>query len=543
MVRMYDFGSNTGEISVNERKAIAWPIAVWSCYIPESETQQLNILEHLILELVNKGYTDVVKVLCKDVGFNKELVEAAIAKCVNAGYFDKRHNELTLSIEGKKLLNKYENPYQSDLEASKKNKKIYMIQDLVTKSIIPVFDITQLPDFYIEDENALEIRGGEFDKKKPRSAAVKTALRYWGKLCVNRRKGLESSKNTIDISEQPTGDSSLENFIPFEDEVDWESVMDETKTGTDSEVRTLADKEAEELQEKDKREIEKITILDDTPEKYYARGYIAINRNAPNEIIVASPFGERMDDWFRSVINRLRICDKDFEDEIQLFLMLKREELQDVIAFGNELSIRLYDEFPFICNKSEFKAVKKTIDRLTISKQRFENGEDDSINFAQSLRTAYEASLRLVAKKNPYLFDYKNLEYAQYKNNLKMLVSSYSFLADEIFDEYRSSYMYNNMTSTSAEDGYATAFFALLLMDAWNDKQGKAMDLLRNMPSLPLRLKELTSNLRKKKGFGNAASHGGDAIADLKFSEAIVYQQYEEFEEIFRAIYNRFVEG
>ena len=50
MVRMYDFGAEYSSVDANERRAIAWPIAVWSCYIPESEMQDINILECLILQ-------------------------------------------------------------------------------------------------------------------------------------------------------------------------------------------------------------------------------------------------------------------------------------------------------------------------------------------------------------------------------------------------------------------------------------------------------------------------------------------------------------
>ena len=104
-----------------------------------------------------------------------------------------------------------------------------------------------------------------------------------------------------------------------------------------------------------------------------------------------------------------------------------------------------------------------------------------------------------------------------------------------------------NMTNTSEDDGYATAFFALILMNAWKDKGGKSMDLLRNIPTLPVRLKELTSNLKRdaktnKKGQGTAASHGGDAAAELKLSAETVQDQYSEFENLFRAIYNRYME-
>lgn len=123
MVKMYDFGANTKSVGANERKAFAWPVAVWSCYIPESESQNINILEHLILQLVSKGYKEPKTTLCAKVGFNKELVQASLESCSDKGYFDRRYTELTLSEDGKKMLGKYDNPYSADLETSKKSKK------------------------------------------------------------------------------------------------------------------------------------------------------------------------------------------------------------------------------------------------------------------------------------------------------------------------------------------------------------------------------------------------------------------------------------
>ena len=542
MAKIYDFGANANNICANERKALAWPVAIWSCYIPESDTQGLNILEHLILQLVSKGFKDPRSVLCSQVGFNKDLVDAAIEACVDKDYFDRRFKELTLSKDGKSILGTFDNPYCADLEISQKSKKVYMIQDLVTKSVIPVFDIEKLPQFFIEDENALVIKYENFTGSKPRSASVKTAMRYWARLCHNIRRGLASGSNIIDFSSQPKAIEEIEEYIPFEDEVNWEDVQEDGSVI--EEVKTLADKEAEEQEKKADDDIKKLTILDDNPEVYYARGYIAINRNAPDEALIISPFGERLDDWFRTVINRLRTCDSEFEDEIQFFLMEKRDELKDKIAFGNDLNIDLFNEYPFICNDLEYKAVKATISRLTVSRNRFINGEDDTINFAQALRTAYEASFRLVVKKNPSLFEAGKIEYEEYKKNLRMLVDSYSFIDQDTYREYSGFPIYKNMTSANEEEGYATAFIALFMMDAWNNKSGQSMEMLRNLPSLPLRIKELTSNLKKdkKKGDGTAASHGGDAIAELKFSEKKALEQYVEFENIFRSVYNRFME-
>ena len=76
-----------------------------------------------------------------------------------------------------------------------------------------------------------------------------------------------------------------------------------------------------------------------------------------------------------------------------------------------------------------------------------------------------------------------------------MLVDSYSFIDQDTYREYSGFPIYKNMTSANEEEGYATAFIALFMMDAWNNKSGQSMEMLRNLPSLPLRIKELTSNL------------------------------------------------
>ena len=107
MAKIYDFGANTNNICANERKSLAWPVAIWSCYIPESATQKLNILEHLILQLVSQGFTAPREVLCSQVGFNKDLVDAAIEACVDNDYLDRRYKELTLSSCGQNILNTF----------------------------------------------------------------------------------------------------------------------------------------------------------------------------------------------------------------------------------------------------------------------------------------------------------------------------------------------------------------------------------------------------------------------------------------------------
>lgn len=375
MARLYDFGTDRQNISVNERKAYAWPVAVWSCYIPESERNDLNILERLILQLADIRTGSIEDFLCGQAGFHTELVHAAVNTCKDRGYLDPKGR---LTEEGRKLAEKSDKPYTADLEASKRSKKIYMIQDLVTKNVIPVFDIEKLPDLCEQDDGVIMVRYQDYNGKKPKSAAIRTALRYWAKLCYNRRQGIISGSNKIPVAQ----------------------AEDVQKEGSED-IKTLADKEREE--EQTKASVASITILDDSPEVYYARGFIALDRNAPDEAVIVSPFGERLDDWFRTVISRLRVSDKAFDEEIQLFMMEKKEELRDTVAFGNEMKIGLFDRFPFISNREEFADLKRSIETLVRTRDRIIGGEDETHNYTENRATALQIALRHLIDSNSWV--------------------------------------------------------------------------------------------------------------------------------------------
>ena len=540
MVKLYDFGADISDVGINERQVLAWPIAVWSCYIPESEGQNINILEHLILQLVNKKIGNPKEILCRQIGFNEELIDAAIEECANKGYFDRRfHGELTLSSEGKGMLGKFDNPYNEDLEASKKAKKVYMIQDLVTKSVVPIFDLTVLPRFYYDDDNAIEIKYEKDRRKKPKSASIKTALRYWSRLCNNEKHGYLPGNNAIDMSSAPQGDLELEDFIPFSDEVDWETLADSVEESAG--VKTLADKEEEEREEKEGLEIKNITILDDTPEFYYARAFVAINRNNPDEVIVISPFGRKYDDWFRTVINRIRINDNKFEEDIQLFLMDKRESLKDVIAFSNDLNIALFNRFPFISNNPEFVDLKRAVETVARARDGIVAGSDETHHFISDKSTALQIALRHVFDRHHELFQ-NNLTYDNYKLAIKGLVGSYG-LSDDLARNFlpADQSIYNNAVKCSNNSGHITGYCALLLVDAWDNKSGKAMDLIKAMPEFPQIILDITRP-RNTSTHGNKGKNGRKGYAEMYVTKDEAIKGYDELETLLTAIYSRFME-
>ena len=82
------------------------------------------------------------------------------------------------------------------------------------------------------------------------------------------------------------------------------------------------------------KQINSITVYDDEPKSYFAIAYVAFNPSNPTEIEIISPLGKVYDNWFMKLVNRLRVYDKSFNEELQLFLMERTELFKDRIAYS-----------------------------------------------------------------------------------------------------------------------------------------------------------------------------------------------------------------
>lgn len=106
-VRLYDLGVECVEHQREKIKMFAWPIAAWKCYIPNSLSPDINILEKMVLMLVSRCLAetkgDIRAILCDQIGMNSELVKNVIDTCIEK-YMDKRHSKLVLNENAKKLL-------------------------------------------------------------------------------------------------------------------------------------------------------------------------------------------------------------------------------------------------------------------------------------------------------------------------------------------------------------------------------------------------------------------------------------------------------
>lgn len=527
-MKLYDFGADFKGRKPEALKAIAWPVNAWTCYIPNNVNPELNILEKLILSLVSKRIAttkeSIKEILVKQLKLSDDLVENVLEECTEK-HFNKNFKELRLKSDSEKDLAALEGEITPGMEMSDTMKKVYLLQDAVTNMVVPCFNFEQLPsenDYeYIDDKNCVTLQPVFF--AQPRTAAINNALRLWGRIFKSMNSGETVSENTFDIETQPVGDEDDDDFS-----------QDETP------VKTLADKEST------PKKIEAITVFDDEPKTYYAKGYLAFNPSNPSEIEVISPFSSFFDNWFMKLVNRLRVADKAFSEELEMFLMEKTEQFKDTVAFGNDLDIQLFDDFPVICNDKKYAILRKAIKELSKDVDRIRKGEDESTNFAKNIRLAIEVMFRTVIDANPEIKKIKtayrgkwpakpgqNCDFDFYGADLRRLVETYRLNSD-IKSLYKNTGIYNNMIDSYQGNTKDNA--ALILIYALKNPGSNAMKLVRNYDYLFVEILKLIN-------LGNDASHGGKKYVEMYYSKDEAESYYAQFENIVRALYTNLVEG
>ena len=81
-------------------KPIAWPVYAWKAILPTVLTDQLDILQKLILSLAKIQKLKDPTILYQ-LGISKELIQSVKQSCIFQGYLD---NENSLTKSGKQLL-------------------------------------------------------------------------------------------------------------------------------------------------------------------------------------------------------------------------------------------------------------------------------------------------------------------------------------------------------------------------------------------------------------------------------------------------------
>lgn len=520
-MRLYNFGANVKGRQPDTYQPLAWPINVWACYIPDNVNPHLNILEKLILSLVNKGIArserDIKEILVKQIGMNSDLIDNVLSSCQKE-YFDSRHKaELILNAHAKALLEALEGEISPEMTMSTLSKKVYLIQDAVTNTVVPCFSLNSLPeddDYVFIDEKSCIILP-QASPSQPKTASIMNALRQWGKIRKAIDNGEISQSNQIDMQ------ATLPTANRYE-----------------------ADDAPPDIVDTQKR-IDAITVYDDEPKTYQALAYLAFNPSNPNEIEVISPLGSVYDNWFMKLVNRIRTYNKNFSEELQLFLMERTDLFKDRIAFGNDMEIQLFDDFPVICNHAMYADLKKAIRDLSKDVVRIKAGEDESTNFAKNLRTAIEVIFRTAINAHPEIkaikTEYHGFEtdpafqrdFSRYKMKIKQVVET-NRLDDTIPQRYCNKGIYKNVANPHQSNPKDNA--ALILLYANSTPPNFATQFVIDYDRIFIEMYDLYH-------LGTDAGHAGTNFTTLYFSPADAEIYYAQYEGIVRAIFSCFIKG
>jgi len=521
-MKLYNFGADIRGRQDGTLKPLAWPINAWTCYIPDNVNPELNILERLILSLVGKGVSrttgEIKDILVRQIGMNGDLIDNVLSDC-SKNYFDNRRKaELALNAHAKMLLEAIEGEVSPEMQMSDFSKRIYLIQDAVTGAVVPCFNVDRLPEFA-----DLSVEEGSFiplqtvSTAQPKTAAIANALRQWGKV-----------RRAIENDEIPQ-DNHVEMGAEFSD-------FGEDDFGTEVALEEISPNVMEKTEW-----VDSVTLYDDAPRPFFAAAYVAFNPNNPTEIEIISPLGRAYDNWFMKIANRLRACDERFAEDLQMFLMEKTELFKDKIAYGNDMGIQLFDDYPAICNDAAYADLNKAIRDLSKDLLRIRNGEDESTNFAKNLRTALEVVFRTAVNAHPEIKEqkkeYRSLEFRQGFERYRMKirrVAEANRLDDAVKQRFINQNIYRNVTDLRQGNPKDNA--ALILLYASETPANFATRFVIDYCYIFTELFDLYH-------LGTDAGHAGTNFTTMYLSPPEAEMRYSQFEGIVRAIFSHFIEG
>lgn len=401
-VRLYDLGVENTEHKREKVKAVAWPIAAWRCFIPDSLVPEINIIEKMVLMMVSRGIVetkgDINSILRDQLGMNSELTKNVIASCIEK-YMDKRHTKLVLNSDTQKKLEFLEDgdPFKS--AQSDSMKAVYMFQDLISQTVIPCFNIVELPKDYTQAEDGEFIYIGDsslsgYPSNQPRTAIINNAIRQWGKISRYIQEGDSNEIARLNVS-----DEIVESDILDKEDSEIEVIEQFPIYESNAEIKTMRTDDSIK-----RKEVAQIAIYDDSPEKLWAKGYFVFDSDYPEEVEIISPFGPTYDMWFKKVVVRRLMVDEEFKLKLQLFKEDTFEHLKGKVAIKNSLNIELFNKYPLICNDTKkYGLLKNSIEDFSKSFLKLKEGENEGKHFAGDLRTALDVLLKCAVRANSYL--------------------------------------------------------------------------------------------------------------------------------------------
>lgn len=528
-MKLYNFGADVRSRKPETLKALSWPVYAWACYIPENLSPNLNILEKLILSLVDKGIAtteaSVHEILVRQLGLNADLLSNVLEVCTNK-YFNKSFKkELVLKEDAKKLLVAIEDGISPEMEMSDSTKKVYLFQDAVTNTVIPCFNIDTLPPEFegelFDDQNCITLRDLRYEL--PKTSAISNAVFQWGRILKKLDTDDQEDSSNLDLSSTDDEFADAREIPPV----------------ASDHPKTLAEAE------NSKKRIDTITVFDDEPALFQAVAYIAFDPSNLDEVEIISPFGKVFNNWFMKLLNKIRLSNQSIADELSFFLEERKDAFKGQIAYGNDLSIQLFDDYPSICNDVKYADLKKAIQSLYKDITRIKGGEDESTNFAKNLRTAIEVLFRTAIREQPELGVLKGSlssvnktggfqqQYNAYLLDLRRLVET-NGLSNEIYHRYRGQKIFENMISPWQSNPKDNA--ALILLYASKHSDSAAMDLVIDFDYIFVEMPDLYR-------LGTDAVHAGTNYTTMYFSVTEVDQYYLQFENMTRAIFDCLIKG
>ena len=387
-MNVFELNAEMPEVDKDLCIPFAWPFDTWECIVPSGVIPRINILEKLILSLIDTGSitteAELQSFLQKEIGLDAELIENAFAICKDKGYINRARTNLQLNIQAKGILETCNDGVITGHDYDESRKRVFLFRDLVTDSVVPYFDVESLPQYpdttvKWDSSGAVVLKERHPSGVMPNTAQRRNALRSWGRMFSGRIRAEASISRDISIAMENRPGSQ-----PSEDGMIEEKVAVAKDNAPAYDLMQFHSNEP------------------DRSRKYF-EGYFVINRYCPTEISVISPFGVTCDNWFRNLVNRLRLADEDFDNALRTAVGERIESLKDRIAFGNDPVITLFDKHPIICNDPQYSELK---DRIMIMNRYLEDKQNRSSHlsiFTDKMRQAIEFTARHALQQHPEL--------------------------------------------------------------------------------------------------------------------------------------------
>jgi hypothetical protein len=483
-------------------KAIAWPVYAWKAILPTVLTDELDILQKLILSLARINKLNDPTILYQ-LGISIDLVQAVKQSCMDKEYLN---SDNTLTESGKQLLS---NSLSVEQNMMMNYEQMYIFRDALTGDIIPNFQVKELPREERKEYDYVLEENVNFKNQKPTFIDIGRALRV--------RKQLNRLAETLqsDYASEVLEPEQLSSFDDFElqiEDVDWELINDEGEL----EITTMAEKE--EAEEKEKRESVGQTtmkIISQKPEVLYLDATLYVDPDLPERVAVSSPFGHYEDDWLTKHLlmhSQKSDCVKEY---VEFFMEEAKEELMDQFPFNNHLDIELFKKYPIIANYEEWKPLRNQIEATTRAYNRLVQGHEDYDTFYMRAQRTLEGVLKYSILQIPN------------KQEIMKPVSKFSFtdsvkqigeeLGVHIPTNLSSPDFYGRLKNVARDRGLSSKDRALFLaFDAYyNKEESPSLSLLKTIPDFYKRI-NLITNIRNHSTHFNEENLDSQHFEDIK---------------------------